>query len=92
MRDREAVNHPTMNRILQAMLVLLYFEIGAILIYLPWSALWEQNYFLSRFPALIPILLHPSLRGAVSGLGVLDIFLAAGMIRQGGQAARASER
>jgi hypothetical protein len=80
-----------MNRILQAMIVLFYFEMGAILIYLPWSAIWEQNYFLSRFPALIPILLHPSLRGAVSGLGVLDIFLAAGMIRQGRQAARASE-
>ena len=81
-----------MNRIVHAMLVLFYFEMGAILLYLPWSSLWEQNYFLSRFPALIPVLLHPSLRGTVSGLGVLDIFLAIGMIRQGTQAARASQQ
>lgn len=71
-----------MNRILHALLVLLCFEMGALLLYLPWSVLWEQNYFLSRFPALVPVLLHPALRGAVTGLGVLDILVAAGMIRR----------
>ena len=71
-----------MNRIVRAILILLCFELGALLIYLPWSQLWEQNYFLSRFPALIPVVLHPSIRGAVSGLGLLDIVLAAGMIRR----------
>jgi hypothetical protein len=81
-----------MNRFLHALLVLLCFEMGAILVYLPWSAFWEQNYFLTRFPALIPVMLHPSLRGAVSGLGVLDIVLAAGMIRRGAQAVRASDQ
>ena len=78
-----------MNRVLHALLVLLCFEMGAILLYLPWSALWEQNYFLSRFPALVPVLLHPSIRGAVSGLGILDIVVAAGMIRRRPQAAGA---
>lgn len=76
-----------MNRILRALLVLLCFEMGAILLYLPWSKLWEQNYFLSRFPALMPVLLHPALRGAITGLGVLDILVAAGMIRRRSQAA-----
>jgi hypothetical protein len=33
----------------------------------------EQNYFLSHFPSLLPVLLHPSFR-LVSGIGVLDIF------------------
>lgn len=77
-----------MSRILKAFSVLLYFELGALLIVLPWSRFWEQNYFLSRFPSLIPILLHPSLRGAVSGLGVLDMFLAAGMVRRRPASAR----
>ncbi len=77
-----------MNRILHALLVLLCFEMGAVLLYLPWSGFWEQNYFLSRFPALIPVLLHPSLRGAVSGLGVLDLVVAAGMIRWGSHPAQ----
>ena len=69
-----------MNRILRAMLVVLCFEMGALLLYLPWTSFWEQNYFLSHFPALMPVLLHPSFRGAVSGLGVVDIILAIGMI------------
>ncbi len=62
------------------MLVVLCFELGVLLLYLPWSVFWEQNYFLTHFPSLIPVLLHPSFRGLVSGLGVLDIFLAFGLI------------
>jgi hypothetical protein len=81
-----------MNRFVRALLVLLCFEMGAILVYLPWSPLWEQNYFLLHFPALIPVMLHPSVRGAVSGIGVLDIILAAGMIRRSSQAASASSQ
>lgn len=68
-----------MNRILRALTVVLLFEMGALLLYLPWSAFWEQNYFLSHFPWLMRIVLHPSLRGIVSGIGVLDIFVAFGL-------------
>ncbi|MGB7844279.1 MAG: hypothetical protein WBL63_01590 [Candidatus Acidiferrum sp.] len=68
-----------MNRILRALTVVLLFEMGALLLYLPWSTFWEQNYFLSHFPWLMRIILHPSLRGMVSGLGVLDIFVAFGL-------------
>jgi hypothetical protein len=68
-----------MNRILRALTVVLLFEMGAVLMYLPWSTFWEQNYFLNHFPWLMRIVLHPSLRGMVSGLGVLDIFVAFGM-------------
>ncbi len=69
-----------MNRVLRAILVVLCFEMGALLLYLPWTAFWEQNYFLSHFPSLMPLLLHPSFRGVVSGIGVLDIIFAVGMI------------
>jgi hypothetical protein len=65
-----------MNRIYRALLVIVAFEMGALLLYLPWSAYWEQNYFLSHYPSLIHIVLHPSFRGVVSGIGVLDILLA----------------
>lgn len=68
-----------MNRILRALTVVLLFEMGALLLYLPWSTFWEQNYFLSHFPWLMRIVLHPSLRGVVSGIGVLDIFVAFGL-------------
>ena len=69
-----------MNRVFRALVVIVCFEMGALLLYLPWSAFWEQNFFLNHFPALIHIVLHPSFRGAVSGLGVLDILLALSLI------------
>lgn len=71
-----------MSRVLNALVVLLCFELGVLLLLLPWSGFWEHNYFLIRYPTLIPIFLHPSFRGAVSGLGLLDVGLAAGMIRR----------
>jgi len=77
-----------MNRILRALTVVLLFEMGALLLYLPWSTLWEQNYFLNHFPRLVPLVLHPSLRGMVSGLGVLDIFVAFGMFNSPAAAVR----
>lgn len=69
-----------MNRIFRALLVVLCFEMGALLLYLPWTTFWEQNYFLAHFPSLMGIVLHPFFRGIVSGIGVLDIFLAFGLI------------
>jgi hypothetical protein len=69
-----------MNRVYRALLIVLAFEMGAMLLYLPWSGYWEQNFFLSYYPSLMRIALHPAFRGAVSGVGVLDIFLAIGWI------------
>jgi hypothetical protein len=69
-----------MTRVYRALQVVLAFEMGAMLLYLPWTLYWEQNFFLSHFPSLMPIVLHPSFRGLVSGVGVLDILLAIGWI------------
>jgi hypothetical protein len=69
-----------MNRVFRALLVVVCFEMGAILLYLPWSTFWEKNFFLAHFPMIIGVVLHPAFRGAVSGIGVLDIFLALSFI------------
>ena len=69
-----------MNKVLSALLVVVLCIMGAILFYLPWTALWEKNYFLNHFPSLLRIVLHPAFRGAVSGMGILDIFAAINMI------------
>jgi hypothetical protein len=68
-----------MTRVLRALTVVLLFEMGALLLYLPWSSFWEQNYFLTHYLWMRPMMLHPSFRGIVSGIGVLDIFVAFGM-------------
>lgn len=81
-----------MNKALRAMLIVLCFEMGALLLYLPWSKFWEHNYFLAHFPSLMSFLLHPSVRGLVSGLGVLDIFVALGLLQARPEAPRATPR
>ncbi|HVO58507.1 MAG TPA: hypothetical protein VMT51_12505 [Dongiaceae bacterium] len=70
-----------MNKALRAIAIVLCFEMGAFLLYLPWSSLWEHNYFLFHLPSLRMLALHPSVRGLVSGLGVLDIFVAINLLQ-----------
>ena len=70
-------------RVLFRVLVSLdFFLLGVLLILLPWLGFWEHNYFLDKYPELTPYVLHPSLRGAVTGLGVLDVLLAGSMLRK----------
>lgn len=71
-----------MTKTLRVILIVLCLEMGAFLLYLPWSDFWERNYFLAHLPqALRLFLLHASFRGIVSGLGVLDILVAISMIQ-----------
>jgi hypothetical protein len=70
-----------MKSFLQALLALDVFLLGVLLLLVPWLGYWSHNYFLDEYPFLIPILLHPSVRGAVTGLGALDIVLAASMLQ-----------
>ncbi len=71
-----------MNRILRVLLLLVWLDVGLVLILIPWSNFWETNYFLNSYPGLIPILLNPYLRGAVSGLGLIDAALAVDAFRR----------
>jgi hypothetical protein len=48
--------------------------VGLLLIVLPWSGFWEQNYFAGLFPWLKGILTNNYMRGAISGLGVVNLF------------------
>ncbi|MGD0543523.1 MAG: hypothetical protein ABSB65_03850 [Candidatus Acidiferrales bacterium] len=43
------------------------------LILIPWSELWEMNYFLYRYPDLAFFVKNSFLRGAISGLGVMNV-------------------
>jgi hypothetical protein len=65
-----------MNRILRILLLLVWLELGLMLILVPWSDFWQTNYFIIQFPELGTILRSAYLRGAVSGLGVMNVFLA----------------
>jgi hypothetical protein len=71
-----------MNKTLRVILIVLCLEMGAFLLYLPWSTFWEQNYFLGHLPqALRMFILHSSFRGIVSGIGILDILVGISLIQ-----------
>jgi hypothetical protein len=70
-----------MKSFLHVLLTLDIFLLGVVLTLVPWLGYWDHNFFLDKYPELIPFLLHPSMRGAVTGLGALDIMLAASMLR-----------
>jgi hypothetical protein len=54
--------------------VAFFLEVGLLLILLPWSGFWEHNYFAAMSPALQSILANNYVRGAVTGLGVVNLF------------------
>jgi hypothetical protein len=70
-----------LTRLLRVVLLLIWLELGLVLILVPWSDIWEINYFLYQYPALGFFLKNSYLRGAISGLGLLNVFLALGAFR-----------
>jgi hypothetical protein len=66
-----------MNRLLAVAFILFCFEIGLFLVFVPWSTLWEHNALLLYLP-LRGLVMNNFFRGAVSGLGMIDVFLGLG--------------
>jgi hypothetical protein len=60
------------------LLVALLLEAGLLLILIPWSAFWDRNYFVEVMPAVGAVLTNNFVRGAVSGLGVVNLLAALG--------------
>jgi hypothetical protein len=50
-----------------------FFEAGLLLIILPWTMLWDRNYLLAAIPWVHALVQNPYVRGAVSGLGVVNV-------------------
>lgn len=70
-----------MKRILRVVIFLFWLELGMVLILVPWSDYWDMNYFLFQYPPLALFLKNAYLRGAVSGLGIMDVLLAVASFR-----------
>jgi hypothetical protein len=51
-----------------------FVQVGLLLIILPWwPAFWEHNYFVFAWPPLRTFLMNNFVRGAVSGLGLVNL-------------------
>ena len=61
---------------LRRLLLVAYFiEVGLLLVLVPWSPFWERNYFVVAFPILEHVIRNNYVRGAVSGLGVVNLLM-----------------
>jgi hypothetical protein len=56
--------------------------VGLVLVVAPWTALWDTNYLLQAYPLVRSLLLSEFTRGAVSGLGLVNVLLAASELYQ----------
>lgn len=54
----------------------LLLEVGLLLILIPWSTFWDHNYFAETFPLVRDAITNNYVRGAISGLGLLNLYAA----------------
>jgi hypothetical protein len=56
--------------------VIVRLYLGLIIVVLPWMHFWDENRLLTLLPYLAPLALNGVVRGMVSGLGLLNIWIA----------------
>lgn len=64
------------TRLLRVCFAIFTFEIGLFLTVFPWVDIWSLNYFSGWLPALEHVWDDPYFRGAITGLGLVNIYLA----------------
>jgi hypothetical protein len=64
-----------MHRISVFLFVLISAVAGVLLIILPWTPEWTDNYLLLSYPGLRSVVSNGFFRGICSGLGLLDIWI-----------------
>ncbi len=64
------------GRLLRITLALFTFEVGIFLTVFPWTDYWSINYLQIAVPALQDIWDQPTFRGALTGLGIVNVYLA----------------
>ncbi len=74
-REGESPVEVWMHRISVFLFVLISAVAGVLLIILPWTPEWTDNYLLLSFPALRSVVSNGFFRGFCSGLGLLDIWI-----------------
>jgi hypothetical protein len=68
-------SHRWLQRVWLVVFVLFCLEVGILLTVLPWTRLWTDNALLNGFPVVKQFLNFNFVRGIVSGLGLVDIWM-----------------
>ena len=63
------------SRLLGLAFALFCFEVGVFLLIFPWLGIWENNMLPAFAEWLEPIWGNPFFRGALSGIGLVNIYI-----------------
>lgn len=75
-RRPSAVAPVWLQRLSLLVLVLFCVYLGVLVMILPWwTRVWDHNLFISSHPVLAAVLHNGAMRGFISGLGLLDIWI-----------------
>jgi hypothetical protein len=61
---------------MRLLLTAFFLETGAVLMLAPWSQFWDRNYFAQSLPFIHALMINNFVRGAVSGLGIVNMLAA----------------
>lgn len=64
------------NRLFLLEFIFVCLFVGIILVVGPWTSFWTSNSLLANYPRLQAFLTYDFVRGLISGLGLVDIWLA----------------
>lgn len=74
--DPDTVAPVWLQRLSLFVLVLFCVYLGVLVTILPWwTRVWDRNLFILSHPALAAVLYNGAVRGLISGLGLLDIWI-----------------
>ena len=65
---------------MRLLLIVFFVEVGLVLMVAPWSGYWDRNYFAGA-PAFHAIVTNYFFRGAISGLGLVNLAAAIAELR-----------
>src|SRR5437660_9136739 len=75
-QEEEISSQPLwMRRIILVLFVMFCLQMGMMLLFLPWTPPWSNNSWLAEHWTIRNIVTNYFVRGLVSGLGLVDIFI-----------------
>ena len=75
-----SVKHTWVHKLGIFLFIIVCFEVGAFLTVFPWTPQWDNNYVANLFPLLRGLWTSSYFRGALSGLGMLNIYISLGEV------------
>ena len=66
-------NIQPLARLLKIIYILYSIEAGMFLLLLPWMSFWDTNYLTYLYPQILPVITNPFFKGAVLGLGIVNL-------------------